>query len=603
MRRLTPSERRYGLGMLLLVAPFVWLVVASYLYCRWSKHADLFVVPYTQWLEVAPYWHEVGQKTKALIVGSALVPLVPPGLWLRLWWMQRQKKLTPTGDGSVRPIVRGPTDNLGHAAWLPPAEMIRCFPGPQGMLIGAVDRTPNSPLLVDVALDGPTHSMSTSGPGSHKTVTAIHRLWLWRPWSMVVFDPSIEIGPVMSRAGRPAFNQDGEPDCGPWALEDEGYIVHTVKLGSPGFNILDWIDVTDIEAEVHIKSCTEWVYDEAAGSASLPSSSQKDPYWAQQGKNLVTCLLAHILFSPNDPRVPKSLKTLRAGLCTPENMIQARLETINATSPSRMARDLASGLMAMKAQNTFSSIYSHAFGATSWLSVEGYADLVSGDAFRTSDVLSGKVAIFIQLTLRTLDATPAVGRAILGALLNPVYKADGIGDGSRVQYLIDEAWIFGPMKEIMLAYTTLRKYRATMHTIWASEAKFEEVWGAGNAKALRDACSWRSYGVIQDGDVAEKLSRDIGEHAVLAYSEGNNKGLTKQQGSLWGSRNTGDTTNVSEVSRRLIKGSEILRLPPDVLLVLARGVPQPIMCYTAPYYRYPEVAELMADNRFHSAVA
>lgn len=580
MRQLTLTQRRYGLGLLLVAAPFVWLLVASYLYCRWSRHADLFVAPYAQWLEVAPYWHEVGQKTKALIVGSALVPLVPPGLGLRLWWLQQQKKLTPTGDGSVRPIVRGPTDNLGHADWLSRSEMLRLFPGPSGMLIGAASPEPESPLLVDTMEDGPTHSLVFSPPGGGKSTTAVTRMWLW-PGSMVVFDPSVELGPIIANALR----------------KERGYTVYSVGIRRDGFNILDWIDVTHPEAEVHIRAVVGWCYEESAGAALLPKGQAQDPFWPMQGRNLVTCLLLHLLYMPDDPRVSKTLKTLRAGICTPEDAMQKRLETINATSPSPMARDLAAGLMAAKGLNTFSSIYIHAFGSTSWLSTEAYADLVSGNSFRTADVLSGKVAIFIQLTLLTLDATPAIGRAVLGALLNPVYQAEGVGVEERVLYLIDEAWIFGAMKEINLCYTTGRKYSGTMCTMWASEAIFRTTWGEAGG-ALLAACSWISHSPTLDPDEAERVSVACGEYAVLTYSEGSNTGTTKQQGSLWGSRNTGDTTNVSEQVRRLIKRDEVMRTPRGVMFVQAADAPHAIKCYTAPYWRYEAIAELMDNNRF-----
>jgi type IV secretory pathway TraG/TraD family ATPase VirD4 len=56
--------------------------------------------------------------------------------------------------------------------------------------------------------------------------------------------------------------------------------------------------------------------------------------------------------------------------------------------------------------------------------------------------------------------------------------------------------------------------------------------------------------------------------------------------------------NVHEVKRRLVKADEILRAPADRMFVLARDFARPIDCVTAPYWRYPEIAERMRENRF-----
>jgi type IV secretion system protein VirD4 len=118
---------------------------------------------------------------------------------------------------------------------------------------------------------------------------------------------------------------------------------------------------------------------------------------------------------------------------------------------------------------------------------------------------------------------------------------------------------------------------------------------------MRDTVSWRSYNAVQDGDVAEKLSRDLGEHAVMAYSEGDNSGQSKPWGFALGSRSKGRNTNIHEIKRRLIKADEIMRAPADEMFVLARDFPYPIRCVSAPYFRYPEIARRMQSNRFVTA--
>jgi type IV secretion system protein VirD4 len=305
----------------------------------------------------------------------------------------------------------------------------------------------------------------------------------------------------------------------------------------------------------------------------------------------------------DDAPGPKTLKHLRRGIRVPERDMPGMLAGINRESRSPMARDLASGLMGMKAEKTFSGIYANAFAATEWLASSVYADVVSGNAMRTSDVLDRNVVVFVQIPLRTLIATPAVGRAVMGALFNAVFHADGRGIDRRVLFQIDEAWTLGALKEIRLCHTTARKYAGCVSTIWQSEAQMEAVWGQDRAKEMRDTLSWRSYNAVQDGSIAEKLSRGLGEHGVMAYSEGDNSGQSKPWGLAMGSRSKGRNTNVHEIKRRLIKGDEITRAPADEMYVIARDVPNPIRCVTAPYWRYPEIAQRMNKSRFHQTAA
>ena len=570
-------------GLAFVLAAFalagLWLVSASAL---WSKGTGTPFTPFawwdaTQWW-LANWWVNLW-LVLAAVVPSIFLAMLLTGLFQIVRWRGRaRRRLARLPGGGLRAMERGVTDNHGHAAWAADRELARRFSGP-GCLIGAATR--GGRLWFDDLSKGPTHSLQIAGPGSHKTTTAITRIWNW-DGPRVVFDPSCEIGPIMTGA-----------------LEGRGCKVVSIGLGESGVNVLDWIDIDHPEADTHIRSVVDWIYDEgAARSASGGIVAQaKDPQWGMWGRSLVTALLADILYRPQGP---KTLRALRQGLVTPEDRMPALLGGISTRSDSAMARDLASGLSGMRAQDTFSGIYANAFAATGWLSVGVYADAVSDDAVSTFDVLDSNTVIFVQLPLRTLLATPAVGRAVMGALFNAIFHADS-GLGDRILFQIDEAWLLGAMKEIKLCHTTARKYRGTLSTIWQSEGQLEEIWGRDGAKLMRDTVSWRSYNAVQDGEVAEKLSRDLGDHGVLAYSEGDSRGRSKR----WGvalpssSRNTND--NVHEIRRRLIKADEIMRAPADEMFVLARDFPRPIRCVSAPYFLYPELAEKMGNNRFNAA--
>ena len=110
-----------------------------------------------------------------------------------------------------------------------------------------------------------------------------------------------------------------------------------------------------------------------------------------------------------------------------------RPEGIHAGSRSPLARDLA-GSIKKFVPETFSGIYGNANVQTGWLSVAAYADLVSGGpegaeaAFHTRDLTAGQLTVFLQIPLKVLQDTPAVGRVLVSALTYSVYEADGDGE-------------------------------------------------------------------------------------------------------------------------------------------------------------------------------
>src|SRR5271166_5927087 len=121
--------RRALLATTAIVAvPCVWTAGASAILCGGLDKSDLFVWPYTQWLQAAPWWRS--DRWLALWVCiSAAIPtavLLLCGYGLaRHWWRSRGRRLIPPPGGGIRRIEQGVTDNHGHAAWATPQQIAR----------------------------------------------------------------------------------------------------------------------------------------------------------------------------------------------------------------------------------------------------------------------------------------------------------------------------------------------------------------------------------------------------------------------------------------------------------------------------------------------
>jgi len=244
------------------------------------------------------------------------------------------------------------------------------------------------------------------------------------------------------------------------ALRAQGKDIHFLDPARPkdaktwGFNVLDWIDVGSELAEMHVHTVVSWIF-------AKPSTreSPEQAFFHRWGKDMVACLLAH-LFWDDKATAPKTLATLRVVVATPERRMRKLLRAIGETSNSVMARQIA-GSLSEVVDETFSGIYADANQGTAWLSVPAFADLVSGDAFRTADLLMGATTVFVQIPLPALITTPGLGRVIIGSLLNAVYQANGELKG-RVLFLLDEVARLGRMKVLEAARDVGRKYGITL---------------------------------------------------------------------------------------------------------------------------------------------
>ncbi|WP_299657315.1 type IV secretory system conjugative DNA transfer family protein, partial [uncultured Jannaschia sp.] len=159
-----------------------------------------------------------------------------------------------------------------------------------------------------------------------------------------------------------------------------------------GFNALDWIDITAPLAETNVEAVATWL----VGEPDRSSGAGTGAFFRELGRSLITCLLADLLWNESVAPRDKTLRRLRQILVTPEPEMRELLRDIHAGSASPLARDLAGTLMGL-VDETFSGLYANADQSTRWLSIAAYADLVSGDAFRTRELCEGNLTVFVQI--------------------------------------------------------------------------------------------------------------------------------------------------------------------------------------------------------------
>ncbi|MGO7733156.1 conjugal transfer protein TraG [Rhizobium leguminosarum] len=588
---------RLIVGLALLAA--VWTICASLIFLVGTGLILHFDYPLYQWWLYALFGADSTRTTFWLQVSAAASSCVCLLLFAGFLVVGPDGQLRRGAAGRTKPPVRGRSDNFGHAEWLSMKAAQALFSGPTqeygGVVIGeayrvdldsVADKTFNpadkstwgqggkAPLLIDACKAGPTHSLVFAGAGSFKSTSAVSTLLTWTG-SAVILDPSCELGPMLSPA-----------------RQQMGHHVHELSLeNGVGFNVLDWIDTGSPLAATNALSVVDWVCGD--------KQSGKDPnsdFFASRAKALVACLLCHMLWDPGLDIQQKTLRQLRAGISLPEDEMRELLSAIHQTSDSQVARDYAGTLKGLVAE-TFSGIYAHADETTAWLANPAFAKIVSGNSFTTNDLLTGRTTVFIQIPLAALQTAPAVGRTIIGALLNSAYEANGQTNG-RILYLLDEVARLGPMSILETARDAGRKYGITLQLLYQSVGQLEKQWGKDGKREWYDGVSHRTYAAIQDLETARELEETFGNYAVDSVSRGTNKGSS---GKLFESSNLSRGSNFSrqEMSRALIRREELMNdCRTDEAFVIVRGA-RPLRCGRAIYFRRPEMVSQVTANRFN----
>jgi type IV secretion system protein VirD4 len=577
-------------------AGYGWLFLASAVWCAGTGRPLQF--PFLQWWEATVWWRANWWVTLWLVLGAAAPTVLLASILVALG-VARSRKLVRPLWGGQRSQERGVTTNHGDSRWATVADMKRMFPGPHpvygGTVVGEAYRVDEdrvarrrgfdprnrrtwgkggkAPLLIDPCVTGPTHNVTIAGSGWYKSQVAATQILAWTG-SKVILDPSCELGPMTEDA-----------------LKARGERVFQIKMAHrSGMNALDWIDINHIEAEMHVKEIVSAVYDEEA------VQKNPDPLFTQMGRDLVTCLLASLLWDSELGVIP-TLSMLREAVSTSEEDMQPLLQAIHANTKSNTARQLASTLMKMKADETFSGIHANAAAGTSWLSIAAYADLVSDGVCTPDKLLSddGPTTIFLQIPLSALDKSPGIARVLVSALFNRVVIEDGKVPG-RILFILDEAARLGRMPIMEVIRDAGRKYGITLMLLYQAISQMTDQWGSGALDKWQQSTSWVSYAAISSQQALTDVSKACGSHSVLAYSEGFNAGSQSNPG-RWGSKSRGSTTNVHEISRPLITPDELRLMRADEAVVIPTGG-LPMRCGRAIWFRRAELQRLLKTSRF-----
>ncbi|ALE03013.1 Type IV secretion system protein VirD4 [Bartonella ancashensis] len=489
---------------------------------------------------------------------------------------------------NVKRVKRGV---FGDASWMNLKDAARIFPTNGQIVVGEryrvdednVHDIPFSPKdkatwgkggkapLLTFNLDfGSTHMMFFAGSGGYKTTSTVIPTCLTYPGSVICLDPSTEVAPIVKFARKKMNNRNV-------------IVLDPNSILTKNFNVLDWLlddSVPRAQREANIVGFAKLLL------TDKKSENSSAEYFSTQAHNLLTALLAHVIFSEEYKDSERNLRTLRAILSQSETAIIAQLRIIQETSFSPFVREMV-GIFTEMADQTFSGVYTTASKDTQWLSLSNYADLVCGNDFASSDITKGNVDVFLNLPASMLNSYPGIGRVIIGAFLNAMVMADG-DYKKRVLFVLDEIDLLGYMNILEEARDRGRKYGISLMLFYQSYGQLVNHFGESGARSWFESCSFVSYAAIKDLHTAKDISERCGQMTVEV------KGISRPRRFAF----TKNSYNINYQQRALILPHEVIQeMRQDEQIILMQGHP-PLRCGRSVYFRRKDMLASAGQNRF-----
>jgi type IV secretion system protein VirD4 len=445
---------------------------------------------------------------------------------------------------------------------------------------------PEAPLI---RLRRFVHLLAVAPPGGGIVIPNL----LTHPGSVVAIDPKGELFKTTSRVRRRHLGNR---------------IVRLDPLGvcGPGGSRLNPLDFVDPKSQLVIEQCSA-----LAEALVVQTGTEADPHWNESAKLALTGALLYVVVyaAPAD----RTLNAVADLLTDPDSfggmvaMMRDQTGDLAASTghtPAYRLLQRFGNTMAAWQDRELSSILSSAGRHLSWLHSQSVEEHLSESDFDPRDLVRDDVTVYLVLPPKYLSALSRLLRLWVTTLYGAITES-GPQEEREVLFMLDEAGNLGPMPSLYQALTLGRGYGVRCWLILQSIGQLKTLFPKdGEHQTAEASIDHRIFFGVRDHATAEQLSNYIGTATVAVTSESSNRG-SSQSGSLAGmlageeknysrSTNSGTSETRSEVGRKLMMPDEILQLPADSVVILAKNVP-PILAKLAKFYECPELADVMPD--------
>ena len=327
------------------------------------------------------------------------------------------------------------------------------------------------------------------------------------------------------------------------------------------FNPLEFIDR---ESPIAIDECRD-----LAEALVVRSGQEREPHWSDSAEAWIGALTALVVHYGEFG--DRSLQTVRALLTNPAKLEMAIKLMCASEAWSGMLARMGNQLTQYK-ERELSSTLTTTNRFLRFLDTLAVSDNTKSSSFNPSDLLGGKLTIYLVLPPEHMRAASPLLRVWIGSLLRAVVRG-GLQERSLVNFILDEAASLGKMDALDDAVDKYRGYGIRLQFYFQSVSQVKKSFPDGQEQTLLSNVSQVFFG-INDLPTAEYVSNRLGESTIVVRSGGTSTG-TSQQGSNQGTSHgssSGQNDNWSQLGRKLLKPEEILALSDRIVITFTPGV-------------------------------
>jgi type IV secretion system protein VirD4 len=348
------------------------------------------------------------------------------------------------------------------------------------------------------------------------------------------------------------------------------------KLFGPGdsFNPFTFIDPTQPD---FLEACRD-----LGNMLVVRTGKETDPHWLDSAENVIAAFIAYICALEGNPAA-RNLRGVREQLASRENYNNALSVMQSHDGFHGVLRQL-SGSLSWHQDKELGSVMSTTQRFTNIFDSPQVTDSTSSTTFDPRKLRTGRMTIYLITPADRMVVWQGLTRLWLGSLLRVITQGRPT-EKNPVLFLVDECSHLGKMKALEDAVTLMRGMGIRLWLFFQSIEQLKACYG-DNAGTVLDNLATQQYMSINSYETAEAISKRIGDQTIVIRTEGTNHGTsspTNGDGKTPGSRNSGRTSNMSELARRLLKPEEILVLPEHAAIVFHKNN-YVIVCNKIKYY-------------------
>ena len=343
------------------------------------------------------------------------------------------------------------------------------------------------------------------------------------------------------------------------------FVLDPYKVVSQNPDTFNPVEFIDRESPIAIDECRD-----LAEALVVRNGQEREPHWADSAEAWIGALIALVVHYGEFG--DRSLQTVRALLTNPTKLEMAiKLMCASDAWGGLLAR--MGGQLSQYKDRELSSTLTTTNRFLRFLDTLAVSDNTQSSSFNPGDLLGGQVTIYLVLPPEHMRAQSPLLRMWIGSLLRAVIRG-GLQERNLVTFILDEAASLGKMDALDDAVDKFRGYGVRLQFYFQSVSQVRKSFPDGQDQTLLSNVSQVFFG-INDLPTAEYVSNRLGESTIVVSSGGTSTGTSRQSSSKGegsSSCSTNESSNWSQLGRKLLKPEEILALSDRIVICFTPGM-------------------------------